>query len=315
MNISRRMFLRTSATTAATVVGGCMTARPIAPASIIDTHVHFYDPSRPKGVPWPREDNALLYRTVLPKDYRALPVPQVVDGVIVVEASPWVEDNQWVLDLAAKESLIVGMVGNLPLGTPAFAGLLERFAANSLFRGIRIRRGSLEARLADPAFLRDLQELARYGLCFDVQSSSAWLAHAERLARAVPELSLIINHVAGAQVTGGPPDDTWLRLVDSLACHPQVFMKVSGLVAGTRCRAGDAPTDPAFYAPVLDALWDRFGPDRLIYGSDWPVSGRNAKLATVQGVVMDNFSFKGRDAIDKVFWKNAQRAYGWVPRT
>jgi hypothetical protein len=59
---------------------------------------------------------------VLPKDYRALPVPQRVDGVVVVEASPWVEDNQWILDIAARDKFIVGLVGNLPLGTPEFAG-------------------------------------------------------------------------------------------------------------------------------------------------------------------------------------------------
>ncbi|MDA3924171.1 MAG: amidohydrolase family protein [Kiritimatiellae bacterium] len=310
MKISRRTFLHTSATAAATVVGGCMTASPVAPASIIDTHVHFYDPSRPKGVPWPPAKDALLYRTVLPKDYRALPVAQAVEGVIVVEASPWVEDNQWVLDLAAREPLIVGMVGNLPLGTPEFAGHLARFAANPLFKGVRIRRGSLEAQLTDPAFLRDLREVARRGLCFDVHSSPEWLANAERLALAIPELRLVINHVAGAQVTGNPPDKKWLRMIDSLARHPQVFMKVSGLVEGTRCRLGDAPTDPAYYAPVLDALWERFGADRLIYGSNWPVSGRNAQLATVQGLIMANFSCKGRDVLDKIFWKNARTAYG-----
>jgi hypothetical protein len=62
--------------------------------SLVDTHTHFYDPSRPQGVPWPPRDDKLLYRTVLPKDYRALPVPRPVTGTVVVEASPWVEDNQ-----------------------------------------------------------------------------------------------------------------------------------------------------------------------------------------------------------------------------
>ena len=309
MNISRRKFLRTSATTAAVVAGGCMTTRSAAPAKVIDTHVHFYDPTRPEGVPWPRKNDKLLYRTVLPEDYQALPVPQKVDGVIVVEASPWVEDNQWVLDLAAHEPLIVGVVGNLPLGTPEFSGLLKRFAANPLFQGIRIRRGTLGKWLSEPAFLRDLREVAALGLSFDVHAASSWLANAEQLISAVPDLRLIINHVAGAKVTGGSPDDSWLRLIDSLAAHPLVYMKVSGLVEGTGCREGDAPIDPAFYTPVLDALWDRFGADRLIYGSNWPVSGRNAQLATVQGIIMENLASRGKAAVDKIFWKNAQKAY------
>ena len=70
---------------------------------IIDTHTHFYDPTRPEGVPWPPADNELLYRTVLPEHHRALAVPEGVTGTVVVEASAWLADNQWILDLAADD--------------------------------------------------------------------------------------------------------------------------------------------------------------------------------------------------------------------
>ena len=80
---------------------------------IIDTHTHFYDPSRPQGVPWPEEDDEILYRRALPEDYKALAVPEGVTGTIMVECSPWVEDNQWVLDLADADPFIVGLVGHL----------------------------------------------------------------------------------------------------------------------------------------------------------------------------------------------------------
>jgi L-fuconolactonase len=124
-------------------------------ATVIDAHTHFYDPTRPEGVPWPTREEKLLYRRVLPKDYRALAVPRPVAGTVVVEASPWVEDNQWVLDLAAKEPFIVGLVGNLPVGTKQFAGHLKRFAANKLFCGLRIRDRKLEGTLdAGPVWLR-----------------------------------------------------------------------------------------------------------------------------------------------------------------
>ncbi len=142
MHMNRRTFLQTTAGLAA--AGCCAAPAPLRPAQIIDTHVHFFDPTRPQGVPWPPKDNALLYRTTLPQHYRALPVPQRVDGAIVVEASTWVEDNQWILDLAAREPFIVGLVGNLPLGTPECAGHLKRFAANPLFRGVRIREVTLK---------------------------------------------------------------------------------------------------------------------------------------------------------------------------
>ena len=70
---------------------------------IIDTHVHFYDPTRPQGIPWPGKNNKQLYRPVLPDEFKRLSKPFGVAGTIVVEASPWIEDNQWCLDLAAKE--------------------------------------------------------------------------------------------------------------------------------------------------------------------------------------------------------------------
>src|SRR5262245_50765938 len=87
-----------------------------APAPIIDCHTHFYDPTRPEGVPWPSKDDKLLYRPVLPADFIAIARPLSVTGTVVVEASPRVEDNQWVLDRAAEEPFIVGLVGNLAPG-------------------------------------------------------------------------------------------------------------------------------------------------------------------------------------------------------
>ena len=281
----------------------------MCPAKIIDAHVHFYDPSRPQGVPWPPSNDTLLYRAVLPKDYRALAVPQPVDGVVVVEASSWVEDNQWALDLAEREPLIVGLVGNLPIGTEAFAGHLKRFAENPLFRGVRIREGSLEAGLSDRGFLRDMHDIADRGLSFDVHSPPAWVAQAGRLSKAVPNLRLVVNHVASVTVTGGPPPEAWRSLMLTLAEHPNIFMKVSGLVEGTRRTKGDAPVNEEYYQPVLETVWNSFGADRLIFGSDWPVSGSFAELATVQKFVAAFFAAKGQDAMDKVFWKNAQTAY------
>jgi len=303
--MNRRQFLQTAAGLTAGIC--CAEPAPLRPAKIIDTHTHFYDPSRPQGVPWPPKDDALLYRTVLPKTYRALLVPQRVNGTVVVEASPWVEDNQWILDIAAREPFIVGLVGNLPLGTPEFAGQLKRFAANPLFRGIRTRTASLD----DPAVVNDLRAVAERGLCFDVHSPPAWVAQTDRLARLVPNLRLIINHVANAAVTGQTPPEDWRRLMETLAGHPKVFMKVSGLVEGTKRRNGDAPADVEYYRPVLEFLWRTFGADRLIYGSNWPVSGRFAPLDRVQQIPMTFFAEKGKAALDKVFWENAQAAYRW----
>lgn len=110
--MNRRLFVQG-------LLGGAVAAA--APRQgIIDSHVHFYDPARPRGVPWPAPSETLLYRTVLPGPWSKMVRPLGVSGVIVVEASPWLEDNQWVLDLAREHPVIVGFVGHLDPGRPEF---------------------------------------------------------------------------------------------------------------------------------------------------------------------------------------------------
>ena len=282
--------------------------------TVIDAHAHFYDPTRPQGVPWPPREEKLLYRTVLPKEYRVLPVPQPVTGTVVVEASPWLEDNQWVLDLAAHEPFIVGLVGNLPVGTKQFAGHLKRFAADKLFRGIRLRDRKLEGTLDEPAFVSDLRLLADHDLSLDLVGGLEILSFADRLAKEVPDLRIIIDHLAGVVVDGKAPPADWVENMRALVRRPNVYCKLSGLVEGTGRSDGSAPRDVEFYRPVLDAMGTMFGPERLIYASNWPVSERFAPLATVQGIVADYFHSHGRRAEEQVFAQSAKAAYRWVRR-
>lgn len=321
LTTSRRLFLASLTGSAlGAVLPACRTSRPRSDSAlerdlvIIDTHTHFYDPSRPQGVPWPPADDPVLYRTVLPKQYLELPKPAPVTGAVVVEASPWVEDNQWVLDLAERDPFIVGFVGNLPVGTPEFAGHLERFAAQPLFRGIRARDVNLAQAVENPAFLADLQLVASRGLSLDLVGGPDLLQPANRLARQVPDLPLVIDHLAGLRIDGAAPDPAWLDQMRQLARCPKVCCKVSGLVEGTGRRGGHAPADLEFYRPVLDTVWKLFGADRLVYGSNWPVCEHFAPLGAVQGIVSRYFREQGTEAQEKVFWRNARAVYRWVPR-
>ena len=103
----------------------------LLPQKVVDTHTHFYDPSRPEGVPWPPK-NSSLYRTVLPEDFVALKKYQPVNATVVVEASKLVEDNQWILDVAKDNPVIIGFVGRLTPGDPQFRQQLKRFAMNHI---------------------------------------------------------------------------------------------------------------------------------------------------------------------------------------
>jgi L-fuconolactonase len=315
----RRRFLAAAAQAVAGVtLTGWASVLRAAPAqeafTLIDTHTHFYDPTRPQGVPWPPREDKLLYRQVLPKDYRALPVPKPVTGTVVVEASPWLEDNQWVLDLAAKEPFIVGFVGNLPVGTKQFAGHLKRFAANKLFRGIRIRDRKLDGTLDTAAFVSDLKLLADHDLSLDLVGGREILPFADRLAKEVPNLRIVIDHLAGVVVDGKAPPAEWMEQMRALVRRPHIYCKLSGLVEGTGRSDGSAPRDVEFYRPVLDAMREMFGPERLIYASNWPVSERFAPLATVQGIVADYFRSHGRRAEEQVFAQSAKAAYRWMHR-
>jgi len=159
--VNRRNFLLGAAASA---------AAQTAPARVIDTHIHLFDPMRPEGVPWPPKDNATLYHPALLARYRGLTAGLHINGVIEVECSPWLEDNQWVLDLAARDKLIVGTIGNLDPAAADFPRHLDRFHRNPRFRGIRFGNlwgRNLSDEIAKPAFLDGLKRLADAGLSLD----------------------------------------------------------------------------------------------------------------------------------------------------
>jgi L-fuconolactonase len=281
---------------------------------IVDTHTHFYDPQRPQGVPWPGKNDQSLYRQVLPSHFQAIAKPLGVTGTVVVEASPWLEDNQWVLDLAAKDPYVLGLVGHLTPGTNEFSTHLKRFQANPLFRGIRINSSPLKAGLDSPEFMADLKRLNDADLELDINGGPDLLPLVDRLATKLPELRIVINHLANVKIDGPNLNSDWLAGMKSAAGHPSVFLKVSALVESAARDGRQAPRDSAYYRPILDSVWKEFGADRLIYGSNWPVSDRAADYAAVLKIVTDYFEDKGTEAATKFFAANAKIAYRFPDR-
>lgn len=311
MPVSRREFLTTAA--AGLAVGAI--ALPVdgqePGLQKVDTHTHFYDPTRPQGVPWPSKDDPVLYRRVLPEDYRKLAVPQGITGTVVVEASPWVEDNQWVLDLAARDPFVLGLVGNLRPGTEDFAKHFPRFAQNPRFVGIRVGSDGLAKGLESPEYVTDLQRLAGAGRELDVNGPPKLLELAPKLSAAVPELRVVINHLANLRIEGDKLPEEWSRQLREAAKSKNVFLKVSALVEGAAQGGREAPSDPAYYEPVLKFVWDVFGEERVIYGSNWPVSARFAPYDVVQRIVETYAATRGAEASEKFFWRNGLAAYRW----
>ncbi len=277
---------------------------------LIDAHIHIYDPFRPQGVPWPPAKDRLLYRTVLPEHYRALAVPEGVHGGLVVEASPWTDDNHWVLDRVAADPYMTGEIGNLVPGTVGFRDELTRLASNSLFRGIR--RPCPDPALGDEdAYMRDLALLADLGLTLDVMVHGDWDAF-ERLAARFPDLSMVLCHLAHPRTDGKEPDRVWAEGIRRAARHCNVYCKVSGVAESAVERP--APADTGFYAPVLDVVWDAFGDGRVVFGSNWPVCELATSFANVLRIAHEYVANRAAVVASNLFQANGERAYGWVTR-
>lgn len=287
-----------------------------SPIPIIDCHIHLFDPTRPQGVPWPPKDNAVLYRPALPDRYRRIAAPLGVVGAIEVEASPWLEDNQWVLNIAAKDPLILGMIGNLEPGKPDFGKRLDRFHKNPLFLGIRYGNlwgRDMAADLSQPQFLSDMKLFARTGLTLDSANPNPALVGAiVRLTDAVPELRVVIDHLPQMRK---PADQATLREYQGhlrqIGKRPNIYVKISEVY---RRVDGNIPTELAFYTDTLDEIFGVFGSDRVIFGSDWPNSDSWKPYPDVLKLVQEYFAAKGLAASEKYFWKNSVKAYRWKKR-
>lgn len=287
-----------------------------APVPIIDTHIHLFDTQRPQGVPWPEKDDKILYKPALPERFRQVSKGLGVVGAVEVECSPWLEDNQWVLDTIANDSIIVGTVGDLAPGKPDFRKHLERFHKNPLFLGIRC--GNLWGRnLAEdvlkPDFIADLKVLAEAGLVLDTANQDpALIAATVRLTDKVPNLRVVIDHLPHMDIPEEPAARKKVQAdLRELAQRPQVFLKVSEVL---RRDGGQVRYDLGFYRAKLDEFWGTFGEDKLMYGSDWPNSDPWGSYTQVLNLAREYVEGKRETVQEKFFWKNSARAYRWVKR-
>ncbi len=307
-----------------------LAAQDPRPFPIIDTHIHLFDKTRPAGAPYPRDmpggGEPPQGMIALPNRYQAITAPFGVVGAIVVEASPRLDDNQWILDVAADAPIIVGLVGRIDLADPAFGTHLDRLHRNPLFLGIRQRQ--LHLGLDNPVYIANLKLLADADCSLDTYGVSvATIAEraddrpngpetVEALIKVldkVPSLRLVVDHLPRVQVAGGSAEDTYRTYLRELAQRPQVYIKLSEVVR----RVGDGvSTDLAVYRDWLDELWSMFGEDRVMFGSDWPQSEglEFNSYPNVFGVARAYTRSKGPSAMEKVFWKNSLKPYRWVQR-
>ena len=285
---------------------------------VIDTHIHLFDPTRPQGVPWPPPTARLIYKQTLPSHFREVSRGLAVVGAIHIEASPWVEDNTWVLEVASKDTAIVGVIGNLEPQKPEFRRQLDKYAADPLFLGIRngyLWDRNLRQNLQNPELTRGLKELASRRLAMDVANPSVdLLEDVVRVSDVVPDLRIVLDHLPALY----PPSEAMLRkrydeALARLAPRKQVYAKLSSTLRSQNHQK--VPTELPHHKDRLDLLYTTFGADRVFYGSDWPNSETSFSYTQGLQIMRDYFSTKDSLANDKFFFRNSVAAYGWKPRT
>ena len=262
---------------------------------LVDAHHHVWDlTGRPQ--PWLDEPgHEPLRRTFGPDDLRSAATRTVagrrLTRTVVVQCVTSVPETRELLALADDDPLIGAVVGWADLTSPAIGDVLDELQAGPGGRYLRAVRHLVQGE-SDPEWLqrpsveRGLRAVRERGLAYDVLIRSHQFPQAIRLAERLPDLPLVLDHAGKPPVATGEPDG-WERDLRRLAAHPQVRCKVSGLA--TEADHEKWTTDDI--RPVWEVLLTAFGPDRLMFGSDWPVcvlaGGWNRWAATVEQLLDD----------------------------
>jgi L-fuconolactonase len=233
---------------------------------LIDAHQHFWQVGR-NGFVWPTPDLERIHCDYLPRDLDEIAARWGVTGSVLVQSQPSDLDTDWVLDMAQGSDLVRGVVGWVDLLAPGAAERIAHLATRPKFRGVRPMLQSLpdDAWIArrdlDPA----IDALVAHDLSLDALVLTRHLDALRALAARRRDLSFIIDHGAKPPIAGGD-FDLWARGIADLAAFDNVTCKLSGLLT----EAGPRPSPDAI-APYVQHLIASFGPDRLMWGSDWPV--------------------------------------------
>jgi L-fuconolactonase len=275
---------------------------------IIDCHVHLWTLERPEGIGWIKKDNATLYRNYLPEHHAPIAKANGVKAVVLVQAGQHLADNQWNLDITAhNKELYRGLVGNLSevIGTDAFEPLFAQLCKDERYLGYRLS-GRYRDGLSEALF-RDLKRTADAGKTVDFLVGGYPLEEIAEIAKRVPKLKIILDHFGNLTLDGKPLEPEWVKQFQAVAKHPNVYCKVSALYG--RVKPQPAPHDIAYYTPILDLAFACFGEDRLVFGSDWPVTRTSGDYASVLTLTRAYFDTKGRAVSEKLFYKNATTFY------
>jgi L-fuconolactonase len=233
----------------------------------IDAHQHFwkYDPVE---YDWISAEMQVLQRDFMPPDLAPLLAGMQMEGCIAVQARQSEEETHFLLQLAADNPFIKGVVGWLDLRAPDLEQRLDAFRPFGALKGIRhiVQAEPDPDFLLQPDFLKGVQLLGKLDLVYDILVYERQMPSVLQFLEQCPDQAMVLDHIGKPVIKGGP-SAVWKEGIKGIAAHPQVYCKLSGLV--TEADWSNWSADE--FLPFLDVVLEAFGPQRLMIGSDWPV--------------------------------------------
>jgi len=273
----------------------------------IDSHHHLWR-YVPADYPWISDRMPVLKRDYLPADLDVNLAAAGVDATIAVQASQTVDETRWLLDLARQHPAIRGVVGWVPLIDPRVEETLAPLAHDPHLRGVRHilhDEGDDEYALRED-FNRGIARLRRLHLVYDVLIFARHLPVAIRFVDRHPDQSFVVDHIAKPAIAADRFDVDWSRGLRELAKRPHVTCKLSGVVTEVR----DATWTRDLIAPYVDTALEAFGPDRLMFGTDWPVCLLRASYAEWVHTVAALIDRLSQTEQEDIWSGTAKRVYG-----
>ncbi|RMH03126.1 MAG: amidohydrolase [Planctomycetota bacterium] len=272
----------------------------------LDAHQHFWR-YRSEEYLWITEELAVLRRDFLPEDLAPLLAAAGMDGCLAVQARQCLEESDWLLELAAAHPFVRGVVGWVDLRAAAAEEELARLAADPRFVGVRhlAQDEPDDGFLARPDFVAGVAKLAAHGLRYEILVYERQLPAAIELVSALPEQPFVLDHIGKPRIADGRLEP-WAGRLCELAQRENVCCKLSGVVTEA---AWDSWTLNGL-RPWLDTALEAFGPERLMFGSDWPVCLLAGEYAAVYELVENWSAALSATERAALFGGNAARCYG-----
>jgi L-fuconolactonase len=272
----------------------------------IDAHQHFwrYDPARDG---WITDAMAHLKRDFLPEELEDERVANGIDSTIVVQVDQSEDETLFLMDLAERYKPIAGVVGWVDLCSPKIEERLRFFSQYKKLCGFRhIAQAEPDDQfLVGRDFTRGISLLREYGFVYDILVYPKQLPAAIELAARFPEQRFVVDHLAKPLIKGGCREP-WASYMRTISQNANVFCKVSGLVT----EADWLHWKPEDIDPYLDVVFEAFGPERLMFGSDWPVCLLAASYGQVKQLIETYVEVHAAQHKENIFGGNAIRFYG-----